>query len=42
MEKSVLAITYSVTHQKQRLTTSDARDIEGTFVVKLRGQNIEN
>ena len=42
MEKSVLYITDSVRHQKQVLTTSDVSDIEGTFVVKLRGWNIEN
>ena len=40
MDKSVLDITDSVRHQKQRLTTSYVRDIEGNFVVKLRGQNI--
>ena len=42
MLKSVLDITYSLRHQKQGLTTSDVRDTEGTFFVKLRGQNIEN
>ena len=41
MDKSVLDITDSVRHQKQVFTTSDVRDIEGTFVVKLRGQNSE-
>ena len=41
MEKSVLNITDILIHQKQGLTTSDVRDIEGTFVVKLRGQNID-
>ena len=40
MEKSVLDITDSVRNQKQGLTTSDVRDMEGNFVVKLRGQNI--
>ena len=29
-------------HQKQELTTSNVRDTEETFVVSLRGQNIEN
>ena len=42
MEKLVLIITGSVRHQKQGLKTSDVRDIEGTFVEKLRGQNIDN
>ena len=42
MYKSVLDITDSVRHQKQGLTTSDVRDIEEIFVVKLRGQNIDN
>ena len=41
MEKSVLDIKDSVRHQKQILTTSDVRDIEAIFVVKLRGQNID-
>ena len=41
MEKSVLDITESTRHQKQVLTTSDARYIEGTFVVKLLGYNID-
>ena len=40
MEKSVLGIKYILRHQKQVLTTSDVRDIEGNSVVKLRGQNI--
>ena len=42
MEKSVLDITDSLRHQKQGLTTSDVRDIEGIFVVKLRAQNIDS
>ena len=41
MEKSVLDITDSVRHQKQELTTSDVSNIEGIFVVKLRGLNID-
>ena len=40
MEKSVLDTADSLRHQKQGLKTSDVRDIEGTFVVKLRAQNI--
>ena len=39
-EKSLLDIADTVRHQKQVLTTSDVRDIEGAFVVKLRYQNI--
>ena len=38
----MLDIIDSVRHQKQGLTTSDVRDIEGTFVEKLRGIKIEN
>ena len=41
MEKSVLDITEIVRHQKQGLTTSYVRYIEGTFFVKLRGHNID-
>ena len=41
MEKPVLDITDSLRHQKQGLTTSDVRDIEGAFVVKLRAQKID-
>ena len=41
IDRYVLDITDSVRHQKQGLKTSDASDIEGTFVVKLRGQNID-
>ena len=42
MQKSVLDIAYIVSYYIQGLTTSDVRDVEGTFVVKLHGQNIEN
>ena len=42
MEKSVLVITYSVRHHKHGLKSSDVRYIKGIFVVKLRGQNIDN
>ena len=41
MEKSVLDITDRVRHHKQGLTTSDVRDIEGTYFVKLCGHNID-
>ena len=42
MEKSVLDITDRLRHQKQGLTTSDVRDVEGTFVVKLRAQKVDS
>ena len=42
MEQSVLDTTDTVRHQKQGLTTSYVRYIEGTFVVKLRGQKLDN
>ena len=42
MDKFALGITDSVRHHKQGLTTSDLRDIEGTFVVKLRSHNIDS
>ena len=42
MDKSVLDITDSLRHQKQVLKTSYVRDIEGIFVVKLRGHNIDS
>ena len=37
----MLDIIKSVRHHNQVLTTSDARDIEVTVVVKLQGQNID-
>ena len=42
MDKSLLDITDILRHQKQELITSDVMDIEGTFVVKLRAQNIDS
>ena len=42
MEKSVLYITNIMRHQKQVLTTSYKKNIEGTVFVKLLGLNIEN
>ena len=42
MEKSLLDITYRLRHQKQVLTTSDVRDIEGIFVVELRVQKFDS
>ena len=42
MEKSVLDITDSLRHQKIGFTTSDSRDVEGTFVVKLCDQKVDS
>ena len=42
MEKSVLDITDSFKNQKQGLTTSDFRYVEGTVVVKLRNQKVDS
>ena len=42
MEKSVLDIIDILRHQKQGLTTSDVRGVEGTFVVKLRDQKVDS
>ena len=42
MEKSVLDITDRLRHQKKGLTTSDARYVEGNFVVKLRDHKIDS
>ena len=42
MEKSVLDMTYSLRHQKLGLTTSESRDFQGIFVVKLRAQKVDN
>ena len=39
-EKSVLYITDILRHKKQVSKTSNVREIEGMFVVKLRGQII--
>ena len=41
MEKLVLDSTYILIHQKQGLTTTDVRDVEGSFVVKLRAQKVD-
>ena len=42
MEKSVLDITDRLRHKKHILTTSDVRDDEGTFVVKLHAQKVDS
>ena len=41
MEKSVLDLTDSLRHQKLGLTTSDSRDVQGIFVVKLRAKKTD-
>ena len=38
----MLDITVRMINLKKLMTTADVKDIEGTFVVKLRGLNIEN
>ena len=42
MYKLVLDITDSLINPKQGVITTDVRDIDGTFTVKLRGLNIDN
>ena len=42
LEKSVLDMTDSLRHQKQGLTKSYVRDVEGTFVVKVRAQKVDS
>ena len=41
MKKSVLDIIDRLRYQKQGLTTSDVRDIEVTFVLKLCARKID-
>ena len=40
MEKLVLDITDMLRNMKQVMTTTDIRNFDGTFVVKLQGFNI--
>ena len=42
MDKSVLDMTDSLRHQKLGLTTSESRDVQGIFVVKLRAQKVDS
>ena len=42
MEKSVLDLTDSLRHQKLGLNTSESRDFQGIFVVKLRAQKTDS
>ena len=42
MEKSVLDLTIKIRNRKKGMTTTEVKDMDGTFVVKLHGMNIEN
>ena len=42
VEKSVLDITVRLRNLKRGMKTIDVKDVDRTFVVKLRGLNIEN
>ena len=42
MVKSVLDMTDSLRHQELVLTTSESRDVQGSFVVKLRAHKVES
>ena len=42
MEKSVVDITVRMRSIEKVTTTTELKDIDGTFFVKLRGLNIEN
>ena len=42
MEKSVLDMTDSLRHQKLGLTTSESRDVQGIYVVKLCAQKTDS
>ena len=41
MDKSALGLTINIRNKKKGMTTTEVRDVDGTFVVKLRGLNIE-
>ena len=42
MQKSVLDMTESLIHQQLGLSTSESRDVQGIFVVKLRAQKTDS
>ena len=42
MEKSVLDVTDTLRHQQLGLTTSESRNVQRIFVVKLRAQNTDS
>ena len=41
MEKLLLDLTINIRNHKKGVKTTDVKDVDGTFVVKLRGMNIE-
>ena len=41
MEKSLLGLKVNIRNQKKGIKTIEVKDFDGTFVVKLRGMNIE-
>ena len=41
MDKSALGLTINIRNKKKGMTTTEVRDVDGTFVVKLRGLNID-
>ena len=42
MDKSVVDLTVRMRNMKKGMKKTEVKDIDGTFVVKLRGLNIEN
>ena len=42
MEKLLLDITIKIRNQKKEIKNTEVKDVVGTFVIKLRGLNIEN
>ena len=42
MEKLLLDITVKIRNHNKEMTTTEVKDIDGTFVVKLLGLNVEN
>ena len=42
MEKSLLNITINIINQKKGMTATEVKDVDGNFVVNLRGMNNEN
>ena len=42
MEKSLLNITINIINQKTGMTATEVKDVDGNFVVNLRGMNNEN
>ena len=42
MQKSVVDLTVRMRNMKKEMTTTEVKYIDGTFVVKVRGLNIDN